>query len=137
MEKQAVISIRDALLNGGKNTAVITVVFDNGPNLSLAADNVIWNDENEIIIGFVPASSSGSLIANLPIRVLCSTYENIQFISGYTNTKNIGKVVEGLQPLTKLSEENKKKLVDYLIKLNGDNYDLDHKDYYPIDIKRD
>lgn len=136
MEKSAVIAIRDALLANDKNNP-IRIVFDNGDNLSLAGDIVIWDDNKEMILGFVADSTSGSFIANMPIRIICSTYENIQFINGYSNTKNLKNIIEGLSSTVSIQEDAKSKIIEYFSKIYSDKYDLSHKAYNPIDIIRD
>ena len=86
MEKNAVIAFRDALIANGKHRA-IRIAFDNGINLSLSSDIVIWDDDKELVIGFTADGTSGSFEAGLPIRIICSTYENIQFILANTNVE--------------------------------------------------
>ena len=81
MDKASVIALRDSLLQNGENRSV-RVAFDNGVILSSSSDQIIWDDDKELVIGITADSDGGSFAANLPIRVIGSTYENIQFIMG-------------------------------------------------------
>lgn len=136
MEKSAVVAIRDALLMEGKNVS-IKIAFDNGINLVLASDMVLWDDDKEIVVGFCADSDSGSFEAAKPIRIICSTYENIQFIMSNTNVDNLEKFFNSLSGCMTISDENKKKIMDYYSKIFDYRRDLSHKNYNPIDIKRD
>lgn len=138
MEKSAVIALRDALLKNDKENP-IRINFDNGTNLSLAGDLVFWNDDKELIVGLTASSDSGSFIANKPVRIICSTYENIQYINGYSNTKDLGKIIDGLSSsnIVNISSEDKDKIIDWFTKLYSYEYDLSHDEYNPVDIKRD
>lgn len=136
MDKASVIAIRDALLQDGKNRAV-RVAFDNGINLSHASDIIIWNDDKEIVVGFTADSDSGSFTANLPISMICSTYENIQFIIGNTNVDKLEDAINSLSNVVTIDDEAKEKILEWYSKLYSHEYELSHKNYNPIDIKRD
>ena len=148
MEKTAVIALRDGLLCNNTNRA-IRVIFDNGINLSLSSDLVVWDDDKELIIGFTADGTSGSFEAGLPIRIICSTYENIQFIQTNTNVKikdeyketysiqDLSTVIDSLKSITdKITDENKDKIVEWFTKVFSHEYDLSHTAYTPTDLKR-
>lgn len=136
MEKSTVVAIRDALLMDGKNVS-IKIAFDNGINLTLASDMVLWDDDKEIVVGFCADSDSGAFEAAKPIRLICTTYENIQFIMSNTNVDNLEKFFDSLSSCMTITDENKKKIMDYYSKIFDYRRDLSHKNYNPIDIKRD
>lgn len=149
MEKNAVIAFRDALIADGKHRA-IRVAFDNGINLSLSSDLVIWDDDKELVIGFTVDGTSGSFESRMPIRIICSTYENIQFILANTNVEikqeykdkytleDLSTIVSSLQSATpNITDEVKDEIVNWYSKVLDPKYDLSHKAYNPIDIRRD
>lgn len=136
MDKPSVIALRDSLLNNGQNRAIV-IAFDNGINLSLSSDLVIWDDEKEIVVGIVSDNKSGSYEAGLPIRIIGSTYENIQFISGNTNVDNLKELLDSLSGSVKITDETKKTICNWFEKVYDYKYDLNHKNYNPIDIPRD
>ena len=148
MEKNAVIAIRDALLDNGNHRA-IRICFDNGVNLALSSDLVIWDDDNEIVIGFCADSTAGGLIANLPVKIICSTYENIQFIMSNTNVKidpeygkkysleDLPTIINNLKSAVPITDESEKKIINWFSKVCSHEYDLSHKAYNDIDIIRD
>ena len=148
MEKSAIIALRDGLMAEGKHRA-IRLCFDNGINLSLASDIVIWDDDKEIIIGFTADGSSGSLEAKMPIRIICSTYENIQFMMANTNVKidkeykdkytleDLSTIIDSLSSVSSSVTENKDEIINWFTKILSPEYDLSHKAYNPIDIRRD
>lgn len=147
MEKNAVIKIRDSLLCNNTNRA-IRVVFDNGINLSLSSDLVVWDDDNEIIIGFTADGDSGSFEAGLPIEIICSTYENIQFIMTNTNVKvkdenkklygyqDLSTILDSLSAVAPITDEAKKKIIDWFTKVFSPEYLLSKNAYLPRDNKR-
>lgn len=134
MEKTAVIAIRDSLLNN--NDKNLRIVFDNGVNLSEIGDIVIWDDEKEIVTGFVTDSTSDGFIADKQIKIISSTYENIQFLMGNTDVKNLEAVINGLKTSINITDDQVKKIKEYFGKLLDPSYELKKK-YYPNDIKRD
>lgn len=148
MEKSAVIALRDALVDNGNHRA-IRIAFDNGINVSLSSDLVVWDDDKELVIGFCADSATGSLAAGLPIKVICSTYENIQYIMANTNVKinpdygkkysleDLSTVIDNLKSVVSITDESKQKIVDWYSKVYDYNYDLSHKAYNDIDIIRD
>lgn len=136
MDKASVIAIRDALLQNGQNRSV-RIAFDNGIILSESSDIVFWNDETEIVVGFTADNESGSYIAGLPIRIICSTYENIQFIMGNTNVEKLEPSIDSLSAIVSISDENKAKLIEWYRKVYSHKYELSRKNYDPIDIVRD
>ena len=116
MDKASVVALRDALLQNGKNRSV-RIAFDNGIILSFGSDQLIWDDDKEIVIAFTADSDGGSYIANLPIRVIGSTYENIQFIMGNTNVENLESVIDSLSAITNISDDTKTKLIEWYSKI--------------------
>jgi hypothetical protein len=135
MDKASVIAIRNALQYEENRT--IRIAFDNGVNLSNASDIILWKDDAEIVIGIMADNDSGSYSAGLPIKVICSTYENIQFIMGNTNNDNMDKTLEGLISIVDLSDEDKTSIKEWYTKLYSYEYELSHKNYNPTDIIRD
>lgn len=136
MDKASVIAIRQALkYNEGNRT--VKVCFDNGIVLSSASDIILWKDEDEIIIGITADNDSGSYVADKPIGIICSTYENIQYIIGNTDSKNIEESLEGLKSIMDISDEDKDNISNWYDKLYDYRYELSRKNYNPIDIKRD
>ena len=135
MDKASVVAIRDALLQEGKNRSV-TVAFDNGVNMSAASDVIVWNDDKEIVIALCADGEGGSFIAGLPIKVVCSTYENIQFIMGNTNVEKLDSMLDELTSVVNITDENKAVIKKWYERVYGP-YDLKHKHYDPIDIIRD
>lgn len=135
MDKASVIAIREAL--NYEDNRSIRIAFDNGVNLSPSSDIILWKDEDEIVIGITADNDSGSYSAGLPIKVICSTYENIQFIMGNTNNDNMDKTLEGLNSIVGLSDEDKKNIKEWYNKLYDPNYELSRKNYNPVDIIRD
>lgn len=136
MDANSVKAIRDSLkYNEGDKS--IKIAFDNGVVLSSTSDIILWNDANEIIIGIVADSDDGAYVADKPIRVICSTYENIQFIMSNINTKDIKDTLDGLSSVVKISDEEKNNITKWYEKLYDYRYELSHKNYNPIDIKRD
>lgn len=135
MDKASVIAIREAL--DYENNRTVRIAFDNGINLSPSSDIVIWNDDKEIIIGIVADGEGGSYVAGLPIKVICSTYENIQFIMGNTNNDNIDDTLDALKNVVSFTDEDKKNIKEWYKKLYSPNYELSHKNYNPVDIIRD
>ena len=136
MDKASVIALRDSLLQNGENRSV-RVAFDNGVILSSSSDQIIWDDDKELVIGITADSDGGSFAANLPIRVIGSTYENIQFIMGNTNVEKLESVLDSISNITTISDETKSKLIEWYSKLFSHKYILSKKNYDPIDIKRD
>lgn len=135
MEKTAVIAIRDSLKNQDKPN--LRIIFDNGVNLSITSDQIIWDDDKEIIIGFMADGSSGAFAAGLPIRTICSTYENIQFLMGNTDVKNLGNMITSLKSSVTITSDDEKRITEYFRKVFDPNLDLSHKAYLAHDIKRD
>ena len=136
MDKESVIAHRDALLNNGKNRA-IKIAFDNGVVLSLSSDVVVWDDDNERIVGFMADSDSGAFAAGLPIRIICSTYENIQFITGNTKPEDLDSMIDSLSNSVPISAESKQKITQWYDRLFDTKYNLARKNYNPTDIIRD
>lgn len=136
MDKASIVAIREALkYNEGNRT--IRVVFDNGVVLSSGSDIILWKDDDEIIIGIVADNDGGSYIADKPIRIICSTYENIQFIMGNINSKDINDTIDGLKSIMDISDEDKTNISNWYDKLYDYKYELSRKNYDPIDIIRD
>lgn len=136
MNKASIVAIREALkYNEGNRT--IRVVFDNGVVLSSGSDIILWKDDDEIIIGIVADNDGGSYIADKPIRIICSTYENIQFIMGNINSKDINDTIDGLKSIMDISDEDKTNISNWYDKLYDYKYELSRKNYDPIDIIRD
>lgn len=135
MDKASVIAIREALKYETNRT--VRVAFDNGIILSSASDVILWKDEDEIVIGIVADGDDGSFISGNPIKIIGSTYENIQFIMGNTNSDNIEDAMDGLSSIVSLSDEDKKNIKKWYSRLYDYKYDLSHKNYNPIDIIRD
>lgn len=136
MDKASVVAFRDAILNEGKNRT-LRVAFDNGIHLSAAADLIIWDDENERVIGFVTDSEAGAYASNLPIKMIASTYENIQFIMGNTNVNGLDEAIDSLNNACPISDDNKKIITDWFTKLHDSRRRLVHDNYLPIDIVRE
>lgn len=136
MDKASVVAIREALKYNEENRA-FRVAFDNGIIISTASDQIFWNDDTEIVVAITADNDGGSFIAGLPIRVICSTYENIQFIMGNTNPEKLEDVIDGLTEIVSISDEDKSMITDWYEKLYSPNYRLAHKNYEPIDIIRD
>lgn len=136
MDKAFVVAMRNALLNDGKNRAV-RVVFDNGIVLSQSSDLIIWDDDKEIIVGFTASSDGGSYIAGLPIEIISSKYENIQFIIGNTNVDKLEEVIDSLKNAVNITDDAKEKLIEWFSKLYSHKYQLSTENYDPIDIIRD
>ena len=135
MEKTDVIAFRDALLMDGKNRS-LKVIFDNGVMLSSGSDMILWNDNNATVVGIIADSDSGSFEAGLPIRIICSEYEHIQYITSNTNADNLETYLNALSPHMNISDENKNKILDYFKKVFDYRRDLSHKNYNPTDLKR-
>lgn len=135
MEKTAVVALRDALLQDGKNKT-LRIAFDNGINFTLSSDLVLWDDEKEIVVGLIADSDSGSFEAGLPIRVITSTYENIQFIMGNTNVKNLEGLLDSLKSAMTISEENKAKILKWYNAVYDYRKPLSRTNYNPTDIIR-
>lgn len=135
MEKSAVVALRDALLQDGKNKSV-RIAFDNGINFTLSSDLVLWDDDKEIVAGFTADSDSGSFEAAKPIRLICSTYENIQFIMGNTNVENLEAIFESLSNAMTISDENKQLILKFYNSLYDYRKNLSRTNYNPIDIQR-
>lgn len=135
MDKASVIALRSSLLQEGKNRSV-RIAFDNGVILSSSSDIVIWNDDKEIVIGFTADSDGGAYAAGMPIRMIGSTYENIQFIMGNTNVENLETAIDSLSEAVTISSDDKKKIMEWYRKLFSKDYELSRNNYNPIDIKR-
>lgn len=136
MDKASVIALRDSLLQNGENRSV-RIAFDNGVILSQASDTIIWDDAKELVIAFTTDSDSGAYSAQLPIRVITSTYEHIQFIMGNTNVDKLPEVIDSLGSVVNITEDTKNKLVEWYTKVFSHEYELSRKNYDPVDIKRD
>lgn len=136
MDKASIVSIREALRYNEGNKS-IRVVFDNGVVLSSSSDIILWKDDDEIIIGIVADNDGGSYIADKPIQIICSTYENIQFIMSNINSKNIDDTIDGLKSIMDISDEDKTNISNWYNKLYDYKYELSRKNYDPIDIIRD
>lgn len=137
MDKASVVALRTALLKDGENRSV-KIAFDNGIVMSQASDVIIWDDDKEIVIAFTSDSNSGSYLAGLPISVISSTYENIQFIMGNTNVENLESVIDGLASATdKITDEDKNKIIEWYKKVYSHEHELYRKNYNPTDIVRD
>lgn len=136
MDKASVIAIREALKYSEDNRTV-RVAFDNGVILSSASDIILWKDDNEIIIGITADNDSGSYAAGKPIRIICSTYENIQFIMGNTDTDNLEDAIDGISSIVSLSDDDKANIMKWYDRLYDHKYELNRKNYNPIDIIRD
>lgn len=136
MDKASVVALRDALLQNGENRAV-RIAFDNGIILSQSSDQIIWDDDKELVIGITADSDDGSFASGLPIRIIGSTYENIQFIMGNTNVDKLESILDSISTITTISDEDKSKLLEWYSKLYSPEYILSRKAYNPIDIKRD
>lgn len=135
MDKASVVAIRKALLRDEKDRAV-RVVFDNGVVLSSGSDIIFWDDDKELIVALTSDSDSGSYSANLPIRVITSTYEHIQFIMSNTNTDKLDDTLERLTSLVNISDEQKAEIKKWYDRVYG-LYELSDKNYDPVDIIRD
>lgn len=130
MDKNNVIAFRDSLLLDGKNNS-IRILFDNGINVLLSSDCVLWDDTNERIVAFVSDNKSGSFSANKPVEIICSTYENIQFITAGSSLKDLEKFIDSLgKSVVKISEENKKAILDYFENCHKNVINLADTEYY-------
>lgn len=128
MKKSAVVAFRESLTVDNKT---LRIVFDNGVNLSISSDLVIWDDENETIVGFVADGQSGSFNAGLPIRAICSTYENIQFMMANTNISGLSTMIDNLKTsVTTINDENKQQIMDYFNKIYDYRTELKDEFYY-------
>lgn len=136
MDKASVVALRNSLSQNGDNRSV-KIAFDNGIIISLASDIVLWNDDKEIVIAFTADSNSGAYEANKPISIIGSTYENIQFIIGNTNVKNLDSIIDSISNVTSVKDEDKKQIINWYKKVYSYKHELDTKSYNPIDIKRD
>lgn len=136
MDKASVVALRDALLQNGENRSV-RIAFDNGIILSQSSDQIIWDDDKELVIGITADGDDGSYASGLPIGIIGSTYENIQFIMGNTNVEKLESVLDSINTIAPISDEDKSKLIEWYSKLYNPNYILSRKAYNPIDIKRD
>ena len=56
---------------------------------------------------------------------------------GNTNVENLESVIDSLSAITNISDDTKTKLIEWYSKIYSHKYDLSHKNYDPIDIKRD
>lgn len=137
MDKTDVINFRDSLLLDGKNKS-FRILFDNGIVMSSGSDMILWDDDNETVVGIIADSDSGSFEAGLPIRIICSEYAQIQFITSNTNVDNLETYLDALgnSGSLKITDENKEKILDYFKKVYDYRRDLSHKNYNPIDLKR-
>ena len=135
MDKASVVAIRKALLRDEKDRAV-RVVFDNGVVLSSGSDIIFWDDDKELIVALTSDSDGGSYSANLPIRVITSTYEHIQFIMSNTNTDKLDDTLGRLTSLVNISDEQKAEIKKWYDRVYG-LYELSDKNYDPVDIIRD
>ena len=141
MDAKSVIAIRDALLNDGKNRTV-RVIFDNGFNLSYTSDIIKWDDEAEIVVGLTACADGGSYSANLPIEIVCSTYENIQFITAHAATEDpkegydLKTVLDAMEPIAAFNDEEKAEILKWYSRLYSHKYELSQENYDPVDIVR-
>lgn len=128
MEKSAVVAFRNSLTADNKT---LRIVFDNGVNLSVASDMVVWDDENETMVGFVADGQSGSFSAGLPIRAICSTYENIQFMMANTNISDLSTMIDNLKSsVSTIDDTKKKQILDYFRKIYDYRTELKDEFYY-------
>lgn len=145
MQKDTFVALRDALLDGGKHRA-IKIAMDNGVMVSLSSDLVVWDDEDEIMVAFVADSDSGAYGANLPIRVICTEYEHIQFIMANTNVKlnkrqlsnneNLETVINNINKVVPISEDKKESIINWFGKIYGGKHELVNNAYLPGDLNR-
>lgn len=146
MEKESVILIRDSLINDGSHR-IVEVLFDNGTMLNVATDQILWDDDKEIIIGITTDYDASNLAVDLPIKIIASTYENIQFFTCTTNVK-INKTLQDTEKLETIidristnihtiSVEDKNKIINYYTKLTDGKHELLRNVYLPSDIIRD
>lgn len=130
MEKDAVISFRDSLTNNGNYNA-IKIAFDNGVQLIASSDAIIWDDSNERVIGFISDGESESFSAEMPIRIICSTYENIQFITANIKVEDLDGMIDRLkQSMTTISDDSKKKIINHFSKIHDYRTELKDTFYY-------
>lgn len=135
MDTKDVITFRNSLYDD-KNKS-LTILFDNGIVLSSGSDIILWNDEDETVVGIIADSNAGSFEAGLPIRLICSEYQQIQFITYNTNVDNLETCLDTLTKNGfKITDENKQKALDYYKKIFDRNRDLSHRNYNPTDLKR-
>ena len=136
MDTKDVIAFRNSLLDD-KNRS-FTVLFDNGIILSSGSDMILWNDDTETIVGIIADSNSGAYEAGLPIRIICSEYQQIQFITYNTNVDNLETCLDAISKngVVTITDENKQKILDYYKKIFDYRRDLSHRNYNPTDLKR-
>lgn len=135
MEKDSVIAIRDALLQDGKNRTV-RIVFDNGINISASSDIILWDDDKELVLALTADYDSGAFEVQMPVKIIGSTYENIQFITANTNVENLNSVLDEIGKITTISADDKKKIVHWYDSLYDYRKNLSKTNYNPIDLKR-
>ena len=147
MEKESVIAFRDALCDNGDHRA-IRIAFDNGINISLSSDLIIWDDDNERVVAFTADGIAGSFEAGTPIRIICSTYEHIQFIMSNTGVKikneykenykleELEKQIDNLKSVVNITDDTKKSIISWFDKIYSPSYELSQKAYKPVDFRR-
>lgn len=94
MEKQDVIAIRDGLT--GKNPDIRLNIFcDNAIYYRHPEDILHWDDSRGLLIG-LRMTADCSYDDKTRYTVLCTSYENIQFITGYHSKQTAKSAVKRL-----------------------------------------
>lgn len=115
MTKDQVIKLRDEI-NANSNGIIITM--DNMMVFSDKAEFVIWDDDNEYI-HCIRANTGYHTQAQSPVEVVSSTYEHIQYITGYINSKNAISLVEDFASNNLMDEETKTKAINFINSLQN------------------
>ena len=116
MIKADVVKFRDEACAGCKD---IVVVCDNMIIFSTNTSFVVWDDDNERVYS-IRANTGQYTQDGVPMEILCTSYENIQYIKGYTTTANLKNVLQdtfvggGL-----IDNEKLDKIIEYANKVTG------------------
>jgi len=116
MTKDQVIHLRDEI-NKKSNGLVITT--DNMMVFSTSIELIIFDDDNEYFHCIRPSVNHYTQ-DQAPVEIISTTYEHIQYISGYLTTNNLEEILdEQFVGTSLIKEETKEKFLKHIRSLQN------------------
>lgn len=119
MTKDQVIELRDTL---NANSDGIVITMDNMKVFSDTSDIIVWDDSTEQIHA-IRANDDYNSQKECPVEVISSTYEHIQYITGYMDSLKLKSLLDGYFSGL-MDNDAKAKAEAFLTSVNGNLEDF-------------
>lgn len=119
MDKETVISLRTRLK---QNNIPLRIWCDNEHHFDESDEFIAWDDANEIIYAIRPTTlrDQGTGHApDIPMQVVTTSYEQIQYIVAAVNKEYLDKIVAELQSDGLVTDDNIKVINKYVHNLTS------------------